>query len=250
MSPNVEKLPVQAAPNITDVFALFLEDQRERLQPKTFTKYEGVVRLLESYLNGYAYQSLSNAEARWFDRHFNAEGDAHREFAQLFAPEKVPGHLEGFLRVFMIRKVIAGEDFKRSAGTVTKKLSKWLAANGYVGTDAVHEGVKRSTEAGQELVAAERAARILGDAAERLGIDTLALSDEDYEEFDQFTIARVEPGRLWLEVWVEGKPIERGPIAVPKEATKLLQQGWDVSCALARVRERWHLVEMANVYPR
>ena len=32
----------------------------------------------------------------------------------------------------MIRKVIAGRDLKRAAGSVTKKLSKWLAEKGYV----------------------------------------------------------------------------------------------------------------------
>ncbi len=249
MSPKVERLPRQANPNIDQVLELFLKDQRERLKPRTVANYEGVLELLESYLNAYAYQNLSTAEARLFDRHFNAEGDEHREFTQFFGPEKVLEHVDGFLGHFMIGKVMAGEDFKRSAGTVTKKLLKWLAASGYVSTEAAEEGARRSTEAGQALMVAERAARLLQDAAERLGIDTLALSDEDYEEFDHFTIVRVEPGRLWLDIWEEGKPRARGPIPVPKEATKLLRKGWDVSCSLARVRDSWHLVEVANVYP-
>ena len=249
MSPKVESLPRQAVPNIDEVLELFLKDQRERLKPRTVSNYEGVANLLQSYLNGYAYQNLSKAEARLFDRHVNAEGDEHREFTQLFGPEKVLEHVDGFLGHFMIGKVMAGEDFKRSAGTVTKKLSTWLTASGYVSTEAAEEGARRSTEAGKDLMVAERVARLHQDAADRLGIDTLALSDEDYEEFDHFTIARVEPGRLWLEVWEEGKPRARGPIPVPKEATKLLQKGWDVSCALARVQDSWHLIEVANVYP-
>jgi hypothetical protein len=249
MSAKVESLPRQARPNIAEVLELFLKDQRKRLKPRTLSNYEGVVQLLQDYLNGYAHQSLSTAEARLFDQHFNAEGDEHREFTQLFGPEKILEHVEGFLGTFMIRKVMASEDFKRSAGTVTKKLSKWLAANGYISAEAAEDGARRSTEAGNELVVAERAARLLQDASEQLGIDTLALADEDYEEFDHFTIARIEPGRLWLEVWDEGEPHARGPIRVPKGATELLQKGWDVSCSLARVRGRWHLVEVANVYP-
>lgn len=249
MSAKVESLPTRAVPSIDDVFELFLKDQRKRLKPRTFSRDERIVQLLQSYLNGYAYQSLAKAEARFFDRHFNAEGAEHREFTQLFGPEKVLEHLEGFLGVFMIRKVIASEDLKRSAGTVTKKLSTWLAESGYVSKEDANDGATRSAEAGKELVVAERAARLLHDASERLRIDTLALDDEDYEEFDHFTIARVEPGRLWLQVWEEGKPLARGPIRVPVGATKLLEKGWDVSCALARVRGRWHLVEVANVYP-
>lgn len=249
MGPKVESLPRQAVPNIDEVIELFLREQREKLKPRTVSNYESVATLLQSFLNGYAYQNLSKAEARLFDRHFNAAGDEHREFTQLFGPEKVLEHVDGFLGHFMIGKVMAGADFKRSAVTVTKKLSKWLAANGYVSTEAAEDGARRSTETGQDLVMAERAARLLQDAADRRGIDTLALSDEDYEEFDHFTIARVEPGLLWVEVWEEGKPLARGPIRVPKEATKLLQKGWDVSCSLARVRDNWHLAEVANVYP-
>ena len=173
MSPKVESLPRQAVPNIDDVIELFLKDQRERLKPRTFSNYESVAKLLQSFLNGYAYQNLSKAEARLFDRHFNAEGDEHREFTQLFGPDKVLEHVDGFLGHFMIGKVMAGADFKRSAGTVTKKLSNWLAANGYVSTEAAEDGSRRSTEAGQDLMVAERAARLLQNAADRRGIDTL-----------------------------------------------------------------------------
>lgn len=249
MSAKIVTLPRQSSPNIDEVLEQFLKVQRETLEARTFSSYEGAVQLLRDYLNGYAYQSPSTAEARLFDRHFNAEGDEHREFTQLFAPEKILEHVEGFLGVFMIRKVMASEDFKRSAGTVTTKLSKWLAANGHVSTESADDGAKRSTDTARATVVAERAARLLQQASERRGIDTLALADEDYEEFDHFTIARVEPGELWLEVWEEGEARARGPMQAPKAATKLLEKGWDVSCALARVSGRWHLVEVANVYP-
>jgi len=32
-------------------------------------------------------------------------------------------------------------------------------------------------------------------------------------------------------------------------ATDLLEKGWTISCALVRRRGRWHLAEVANVYP-
>lgn len=47
------------------------------------------MELLRDCLNSYAYQSLSKQEAALFEHHFDAEGDMHREFCQLFGPEKI-----------------------------------------------------------------------------------------------------------------------------------------------------------------
>ena len=251
MGAKVEKMPSPAEPNIDNVLAAFLKSQRKRLGKKTFSSYESTVELLKGYLNGYAYQSLSKPEGRLFDRHFNATGKEHREFCQLFGPEKIAENLGGFLGDFMIRKVMAGESFKRTSGTVCKKLSKWLADEGYISEAVAEEGASLGALASRELVDAERAARLLHEAAERLVLDVRAMEDEDYVEFDHFTIARVEPGQIWLEVWeADGRPHPRGPIPAPKPATRLLQKGWDVSCALVRHRGAWRMVEVANVYPR
>ena len=69
--------------------------------------------------SGYAYQSLSTAESTLFDRYYNAQGDEHLEFCQLFGPDKIVANLGGFLGYFMIRKVMAGQDLKRAAGTIS-----------------------------------------------------------------------------------------------------------------------------------
>ena len=249
MSSKIVKLPLSADPCIDRVLDEFLKEQRGRLAPATFGKYQNVVELLRGCLNGYGHQNLSREEAALFDRHYNAEGNEHREFCQLFGPEKILDELRGFLGYFMIRKVIAGEDLMRAAGTVTKKLSKWLAANGYVSEDAGREAAESAATAARELPRAARAVQMPGDAADRLDIDPTSLADEDYLEFDHYTIAGIEPGRLWLEVWEGAKSRSLGPIPSPKPATDLLQVGWEVSCALARVRGTWRMVEVANVYP-
>ena len=36
---------------------------------------------------------------------------------------------------------------------------------------------------------------------------------------------------------------------LPKEATSLLKEGWELSCALGRIRGQWRILEIANVYP-
>jgi hypothetical protein len=249
MGARIVRMARPAEPSIDRVLEEFLEEQCSRLARRSFSKYQDVVDLLRSHLNGYGHEGLSKAEAAFFDRHFDAEGEEHREFCQLFGPEKIVENLGGFLGYFMIRKVMAGEDFKRAAGTVAKKLSKWLAAKGYVSEEASREAAERGADAARDLPRAERAAHILRDAADRLGIEPAGLAEEDILEFDHFTIARVEPGRLWLEVWERGMRRPRGPLPIPESASKLLRAGWDVSCALGRVRGTWRIVEVANVYP-
>ncbi len=238
-----------AEPSIDRVLEEFLEEQRARLAARTLAQYEAVLDLLRMHLNGYAYENLSRAEAALVDRHYGAKGEEHREFCQLFGPRKIVENLGSFLGYFMIRKVMAGQDLKRAAGTVTKKLSKWLAAKGYLSDEATQDAVDMAAAAARELPRAERAAQILRDAADRLGIDPADLADEDYLEFDHFTIGKLEPGRLWLERREGRKRRSYGPIPVPNTATQWLREGWDVSCSLGRVRGTWRIVEVANVYP-
>lgn len=249
MGTKVVMLPRPAKPNIRSVLEEFLDAQRTRLAPRTLTRYEAVLNLLRSYLNGYAHESLSAPEAARFERSYNAEGEEHREFCDLFGPEQIVERLDNFLGYFMIRKVIAGEDFLRAAGTVTKRLSKWLEGKGYVTQEAAGEAMQTSAAAARNLPRAERAARILREAAPGLGVNLERLAESDYLEFDQFTIAKVEPGRLWLEVRERGKLRERGPIPAPEPATRCLRPGWSISCSLVRVRRSWRLLEVGNVYP-
>ena len=249
MAAKITRLLQPASPTIDQVFDEFLGEQRRRLRPRTLSKYEDVLGLLRDHLNGYAYQSLSTAESTLFDRYYNAQGDEHLEFCQLFGPEKIVANLGGFLGYFMIRKVMAGQDLKRAAGTVTKKLSTWLAAKGYVAEQRAREGADQATDAARDLPKAERAAQILYNAAADLSVNPNDLSDEHYLEFDHFTIAKVEAGKLWLEIFEGAETRSYGPIPVPAAATKLLRKGWDISCSLGRVRGTWRIVEVANVYP-
>ena len=80
-----------------------------------------MVDLLRSCLNNYGYQHLVQAAQ---DRFHAAYANDEEAFVHLFgAPELVAGIPE-FLDYFMVRKVIAGAELLRSAGTVTKKLAK------------------------------------------------------------------------------------------------------------------------------
>jgi len=95
-----------------------------------------------------------------------------------------------------------------------------------------------------------RAAQILLEAVDELVVDPRDLDDEGYLDFDHYTIVKVEPGKLWLKVFKGGGHRTLGPIPTPKRATELLRRGWDISCALGRMRGQWRIVEVANVYPK
>lgn len=97
MAAKITRLPQSASPTIDEVFEEFLAEQRGRLKPRTLSRCEEVLNLLRHHLNGYAYESLSKAEAAIFDRYYNAKGGEHREFCQLFGPEKIVESLGGFL---------------------------------------------------------------------------------------------------------------------------------------------------------
>ena len=53
-------------------------------------------------------------------------------FCGSFGPEEIASGLDKFLGYFMPRKVVVGKDPMKAAGTVTKKLVKWLAEKDYV----------------------------------------------------------------------------------------------------------------------
>jgi len=112
-----------AKPNIAEVLAQFLAEQRGRLAPRTFAQYRSVVELLQHSLDGYAYQSLDKSDAKLFERLSNAKASEHREFCDIFGPAHILPNVGEFLGYFMVRKVIAGKALLRTAGTTTKRLA-------------------------------------------------------------------------------------------------------------------------------
>jgi len=120
MAQNI-KLSI-AKPNIEEVLEQFLNDKRKQLKPGTIRKYESIIDLFEHSLNSYAYQGLNKAESEMFDELYEAQGDAHREFVQIFGPEKIPDNIGEFLGYFMPRKVMCGKEMLKSAGTVLAEM--------------------------------------------------------------------------------------------------------------------------------
>jgi len=229
-----------SAETIDTVLDAFLHEQRARLSERTYRNYQDVIRLLRDSLNMYAYSSLSAAEAKRWQKAFDA-GD-EEAFCHLFGPQEIPPHLGEFLGYFMVRKVIAGQELLKAAGTVTGKLVRWLETQAYIESDVAAVAVDRAKGSARDLPAADR----LGDLLQALAakappIDVDDVDDEDWVE-EQLMISETEPGRIWFEGDV-------GPFDVPKRASDLAQPGWTVFIVAARVKRRWHLLEAGTVYP-
>jgi len=231
---------VKTDTTIDQALDAFLDDQRRSLSARTMRNYDDVVALLRDSLNGYAYESLDEADAKRFDVAYQA-GD-EEAFCHLFGPEYILGHLGEFLGYFMIRKVMAGQELLRSAGTVTKKLATWLYEQGYVSDIEREFAVDQGTDAARDLPRAERLASLLfAQSRAAPDFEPGGLDGKDLVE-DYLMIERIEPGALHFAGGI-------GPLAVSEQASELAQVGWGVNITLARITGTWWVVEVGNVYP-
>jgi hypothetical protein len=240
MSKNIIKFPAPAKPNIEEVLAGFLEDRRKQLKPATIRKYEDIVDLLKHSMDGYAYQSLDERETALFDNLYNAKGDAHREFCQLFGPEKIPGNVSEFLGYFMPRKVMCGKELLKAAGTVMKRLGKWLAEQGYIDSEAAENMTGRGKEAAKKLPAAETAAEMLYNYAKDHPLSGWTDEIDDY-----FAVEKVEHGKLYLQPYIHDNAIE---LSLPKKITDMVEAGWDINLLVGKTTKGWQIIETGNVY--
>jgi hypothetical protein len=217
---------------ISQVFEEFLADQKDRISAKTFSKYQSIIQLYGSYLESY-----------WpgHDGEYDKITKAGGTYCGTFGPEDATEGYSEFLGYFMPRKVMCGKDTMRAAGTVTKKLAKWLAEKGYV--EDTENAQEQASEAAKDLPNAQEVLDIL---SAYLGETAPAKHGGEIE--DHFWIEKIEPGKLWLNPLTAGKSVI-GPIPVPKRVTALCEPGWDIGGVVAKVGKGWRLVEVWNVSP-
>lgn len=237
---NIISFPTVAKPNIEDIFSEFLAEQKVRLKPQTFRRYEEVVSLLHTSLNLYGYQELPTVGENTLYRRLADYKD--QTFCAIFGPDKIPSGVSTFLTYFMIRKVMASESLLRAAGTVTRSLMKWLVTKGYAPKEEARKAMELAGEASRELPAAERLARLLYDFAQ-----THPPRTWDEELDDYFVVEEIRPGVLVLS----GLTLETGllEVKVPKIITDHCKVGWQINLLLGETRSGWRILESGNVYP-
>jgi hypothetical protein len=217
---------------ISQMFEEFLADQKDRISAKTFSKYQSIIQLYGSYLERY-----------WpgHDGECDKITKAGGTYCGTFGPEDATEGYSEFLGYFMPRKVMCGKDTMQAAGTVTKKLAKWLAEKGYI--EDTEDAQEQASEAARDLPNAQEVLDILSAY-----LDETAPAKYGGEVEDHFWIEKIEPGKLWLNPLTAGDSVI-GPIPVPKRVTALCEPGWDIGGVVAKVGKGWRLVEVWNVSP-
>ncbi len=216
---------------ISQVLEEFLSDQEARLSPRTVSKYEDIVSLFENYLESY-WPGHDQDE-------YNRITDEGGTFCGSFGPEEIPYGYSEFLGYFMPHKVMCGKETMKAAGTVTKKLAKWLAEKGYV--EDTSDAQERAQEAARDLPAAQDALNLLEDYVD---VDVPRAYQDEIE--DHFWIKKIEPGKLWLEpLTIFDKVI--GPVPVPKKVTQLCQEMWDIGGIVVKTSRGWRFLEVWSV---
>lgn len=231
--------PMVARPSIDDVLKEFLKDQKKRLKPRTYQRYEEVIELFRHCLNGYGHHELErSSEIALYEKLYFQK---NIEFCAIFGPEKISSSLHNFLNYFMIRKVVASEALLQASGTVIRKLVKWLEETGHMERQVASEAEQIALEATRELPAAERLARLLYGHAQRYAPRHWTDELDDY-----FTIEGVQPGLLLLSGSSTSGTVE---VKVPNEISDHCKEGWTVNLLLGKTPHGWCILETGNVYP-
>ena len=220
-------------PTIEVALQEFLEEQSTRLSHNRAAAYRGIIEVLQRFLEGY-WPGHTQDEC---DRITAAGGSFCGTFC---ADDLLPAYGE-FLGYYMTHKVIAGKETSRLAGTVTKKLAKWLVVKGYV--NSAEHAIARAERAVRELPACAEAERVL---AEFLETQTQKQCQDEIE--DHFSITRVQPGKIWLAPLTED-PEKVGPIRIPVRVSRLIEEGWNIGGVVGRNRTVWVLLEIWNISP-
>lgn len=237
---RIRKTAPHGEPTIDKLLRSFLTSRESRGRGAGAAR--SAVELLRDYLNGYAYQSLPpDEQARW-EQLYDQEGTGHREYCQLFGPERIGPELGQFFGWFLIREVMAPPGVLRDVARGTGRLMTWLAEQGHLSTDEGAAGAASAAEAARLVPRAEEAVTLINRHLEAHPPQATEDASEGY-----FSVTRVERGKIWLESLEEGGRF--GPLAVPVSVTDRIECGWELSGAVGRAGRRRVLLEVWNIYP-
>jgi hypothetical protein len=227
---------------IEAVFKEFLDEQRQRLKPRTYGDYEEVVNLFVQYLNSYAYLQLGKEDAEHFDALYNKEG---KEYCDILGPEYIgDSEVEEFLSYYMIRKVCAGTDFLKASVRVTNKLVKWLHANGHMNDEEYEETEENFRELRSDVPGAREFALLLFEYVESHPVKKYTEELSGYFQIDE-----IKPGKLWLsEDLILGQAV--GPVIVSPEISSKARVGWTIYLSVGNTGKTWKPLMAGAAYPR
>ncbi|AKB45721.1 hypothetical protein [Methanosarcina vacuolata] len=229
--------------SIHEILREFLAEQEARLSSKTYSGYEEAISFFRTYLNNFGHQHLNRAET---ERYEKLEASEDKQFWDIFGPEHLrSSEISDFLADFMVRKVAGSRTLMETTGRVMYKLVKWLHEKGYMPDKEYEEAAENVKELKTALPLVGEVTDLICDYVERHPVETRYTSDLDA----YFDIVKIEPGKLWLEDYLEsGKRV--GPVVVSEEISSKCKVGWTVSLWVAKTGKVWRILESGNVLPR
>jgi len=241
MTKKVLNQPTIADPAIETVLRDFIKDPDAGKSLSKLDK-KGAIELFRSSMNEYGHQWLSEEDEKIFEHYYNLEGKKHKEFSQIFGPEKIIDSVGEFVGYYLIRKVMLEADEMTIAAKAVAELCKWLKEKELVPQEAIQEAIERAERATEDLPRAEDANRLIWQQSEKCPQSPI----ETYVDFGHMRISRILNNSLWLES-DEGETI--GPVSISAKAAQLLKPDWTINCALLKSRGKWYFCEVGNVYP-
>lgn len=240
--PQVDKMKTTVSRTIREILEEFLAEQEARLSPKTYSGYEEASSFFRTYLNNFGHQHLNRAET---ERYEQLEASEDKQFWDIFGPEHLSSsEISDFLADFMVRKVAGSRTLMETTGRVMYKLVKWLHEKGYMPDKEYEEAAENVKELKIDLPLVGEVTDLICDYVERHPVETRYTSDLDA----YFDIVKIEPGKLWLEDYLEsGKRV--GPVVVSEEISSKCKVGWTVSLWVAKMGKVWRILESGNMYP-
>ena len=209
---------------ISQVLDGYLQTERARLASRTYARDAEVIGLLKKSLTTDGVNDLIPEELEQFRSHGVDFERGDPPYCDALGPYYLMLHLPTFLTAAQLRRLEAPPELPDQAGTVVKKLVKWLETHGYISALAVRAVRDMAAEVGQRTPA-------MDELAQRL--QALTQDVEYFEEEDvpgDFEITHVEPEGLWLHDHIDDSV--HGPVPVPDDVHDLCPVGWQIAGTL------------------
>lgn len=231
-------------PTIRDTLKQFLAETGEGNR-RSMSSPVMIIDLFGMYLDDYGHEDLNEFERARFDKEWSED----KRFCDIFGPDRIqPFHISFFLHTFVIRKVMGTKGFLKACGPVMEKLATWLRGHGHWDEDAMQYYRQLvGDNAGGDLVGCDEFAQLLYEYVESRPVDEAGIHPHDDYLDDQFTIKQVKPGKLILDALLESDA--NITVSLPKSVTGMARTGWSVTMELARIKGKWRVLGVGNVYP-
>ncbi len=236
-------MKTESTKTIQKIFEEFLTEQQSRLSPKTYSGYEEAMYYFRTYLDGYGHQHLKREERERYEESSDSE---NKEFWEVFGSEHLgSSEIDDFLADFMVKKIAGSRTVMETTGRVMLKLVKWLHEKGYMADEEYKKASESVKELKADLPVVGEVSDLIFDYVREHPVETRYTSDLDA----YFDIVKIEPGKLWLEDYLEsGKTV--GPVIVSEEISSKCKVGWTVSMWAVKTGRVWRILETGYVLPR